>query len=203
MTTLIWDFDGTLVDSYEAIGEALKVTYAHYDLVFDEEWVMDFIIKESVKALLFQVAKEQELDFAELSAFFKKEQEARDHMIKPMPHLAEVLKQTQLGGVSHFVYTHKGITANDVLERLGVHQYFTEVVTSANGFARKPEPEAIDYLLEKYHLDKAETYYVGDRRIDVEAAENAGIKSINLGQPDSKKNQKIANLSELITLFKA
>ena len=73
MTTLIWDFDGTLVDSYEAIGEALKVTYAHYDLVFDEEWVMDFIIKESVKALLFQVAKEQELDFAELSAFLNRQ----------------------------------------------------------------------------------------------------------------------------------
>lgn len=50
--------------------------------------------------------------------------------------------------MTHFAYTHKGITANDVLERLGVHQYFTEVVTSANGFARKPEPEAINYLLE-------------------------------------------------------
>ncbi|SEP67914.1 haloacid dehalogenase superfamily, subfamily IA, variant 3 with third motif having DD or ED/haloacid dehalogenase superfamily, subfamily IA, variant 1 with third motif having Dx(3-4)D or Dx(3-4)E [Streptococcus equinus] len=203
MTTLIWDFDGTLVDSYEAIGEALKVTYAHYDLVFDEEWVMSFIIKESVKALLYKVAKEEDLDFAELSTFFKKEQEARDHMIKPMPHLVEVLKQTKQAGVSHFVYTHKGITANDVLERLGVRQYFTEVVTSANGFARKPEPEAINYLIEKYALDKADTFYVGDRRIDVEAAENAGIKSINLGQPDSKNNQKIASLSEFITLFKA
>ena len=202
MTTLIWDFDGTLVDSYEAIGEALKVTYAHYDLVSDEEWVMDFIIKESVKALLFQVAKEQELDFAELSAFFKKEQEARDHMIKPMPHLAEVLKQTKQMGTTHFVYTHKGITANDVLERLGVRQYFTEVVTSANGFARKPEPEAINYLIEKYVLDKADTFYVGDRRIDVEAAENAGIKSINLGQPSSKMNQKIADLSDIVTLLK-
>ena len=203
MTTLIWDFDGTLVDSYEAIGEALKVTYAHYDLDFNEEWVMSFIIKESVKALLYKVAKEEDLDFAELSTFFKKEQEARDHMINPMPHMVEVLKQTKQAGVSHFVYTHKGITANDVLERLGVHQYFTEVVTSANGFARKPEPEAINYLIKKYALDKADTFYVGDRRIDVEAAENAGIKSINLGQPDSKNNQKIANLSELITLFKA
>ena len=202
MTTLIWDFDGTLVDSYEAIGEALKVTYAHYDLVFDEEWVMSFIIKESVKALLYKVAKEEDLDFAELSTFFKKEQEARDHMIKPMPHLAEVLKQTKQAGVSHFVYTHKGITANDVLERLGVRQYFTEVVTSANGFARKPEPEAINYLIEKYVLDKADTFYVGDRRIDVEAAENAGIKSINLGQPSSKMNQKITDLSDIVTLLK-
>lgn len=203
MTTLIWDFDGTLVDSYEAIGEALKDTYAHYDLTFNEEWVMSFIIKESVKALLYKVAKEEDLDFAELSSFFKKEQEASDHKINPMPHMAEILKQTKQAGVSHFVYTHKGITANDVLERLGVHQYFTEVVTSANGFARKPEPEAIDYLLEKYHLDKSDTYYVGDRRIDVEAAENAGIKSINLGQPNSRINQKIADLSDIPVLLKA
>ncbi len=201
MTALIWDFDGTLVDSYEAIGEALQVTYAHYGLAFDEAWVMDFIIKESVKALLYQVAADEQLDFAELLAFFKKEQEARDNMIKPMPHLAEVLAETKQKGMTHFIYTHKGITANDVLERLGVHQYFTEVVTSANGFARKPEPEAIDYLLEKYHLDKTTTYYVGDRRIDVEAAENAGIKSINLGQPSSAINQKINDLSDIMTLF--
>lgn len=70
--------------------------------------------------------KEQELDFTELSAFFKKEQEARDYLIKPMPHLTEVLAATKQKGVTHFAYTHKGITANDVLERLGVHQYFTE-----------------------------------------------------------------------------
>jgi len=94
VTTFIWDFDGTLVDSYEAIGQALQVTYAHYGLAFDEQWIMDFIIKESVKALLYQVAKEQELDFTELSAFFKKEQEARDYLIKPMPHLTEVLAAT-------------------------------------------------------------------------------------------------------------
>lgn len=201
MTTFIWDFDGTLVDFYEAIGQALQVTYAHYGLAFDEQWIMDFIIKESVKALLYQVAKEQELDFAELLAFFKKEQEARDYLIKPMPHLIEVLAATKQKGVTHFVYTHKGITANDVLERLGVRQYFTEVVTSANGFARKPEPEAINYLLEKYDLDKTSTYYVGDRRLDVESAENAGIKSINLGQPSSKINQHIADLSDIVPLF--
>ena len=147
------------------------------------------------------MAAQEQLNFEELSSFFKKEQEARDHMIKPMPNLFNVLEATWQKGIQHFVYTHKGITANNVLERLGVRKYFTEVVTSANGFARKPQPEAIDYLVEKYDLDKASTYYVGDRRIDVEAAENAGVKSINLGQPDSKNNQKIANLSDLITLF--
>ena len=201
VTALIWDFGGTLVDSYEAIDEALQATYAHYGLDFDEEWVMAFIIKESVKALLYQVAKEHHLDFAALSAFFKKEQEARDDKIKSMPHLVEVLAATKEKGINHFVYTHKGITVNDVLERFGVRQYIIEVVTSANGFARKPSPEVIDYGIDKYHLDKARTYYVGDRRLDVEAAENVGIPSLNLGQPFLANNQHIEDLSDIIRLF--
>lgn len=136
-----------------------------------------------------------------MSAFFKKEQEARDDKIKSIPHLVEVLAATKAKGINHFVYTHKGITVNDVLERFGVRQYIIEVVTSANGFARKPSPEVIDYVIDKYHLDKARTYYVGDRRLDVEAAENAGIPSLNLGQPFSANNQHIEDLSDIIRLF--
>lgn len=74
-------------------------------------------------------------------------------------------------------------------------------MTSANGFARKPSPEVIDYGIDKYHLDKAITYYVGDRRLDVEAAENVGIPSLNLGQPFLANNQHIEDLSDIIRLF--
>ena len=87
------------------------------------------------------------------------------------------------------------------MERFGVRQYIIEVVTSANGFARKPSPEVIDYGIDKYHLDKARTYYVGDRRLDVEAAENVGIPSLNLGQPFLANNQHIEDLSDIIRLF--
>ena len=57
-------FDGTFGGFLRSDwAKPCKVTYAHYGLAFDEQWIMDFIIKESVKALLYQVAKEQELDF--------------------------------------------------------------------------------------------------------------------------------------------
>lgn len=69
-----------------------------------------------------------------------------------------------------------------------------------SGFERKPHPQGIFYLLEKYHLDRDRTYYIGDRRLDVEVAENAGIKSINLAQPQSAANQKIDNLQVLTQL---
>ncbi len=200
-TTFIWDFDGTLVESYEAIRQVLVLLYKTYDLPLDEDFVFDFIIKESVGSLLRRLAAEHDLPFEELLRFFNREQEAHDDMINLMPYAKEALQLTKEKGVQHFIYTHKGATTGAVLARLGIDQFFTEVITSANGFARKPHPEGVDYLVTKYGLDKLQTYYIGDRRLDVEVAENAGIQSINLHQPDSAINRKIDDLSDLVDLL--
>ncbi|MBM7636580.1 HAD-IA family hydrolase [Streptococcus saliviloxodontae] len=199
--TFIWDFDGTLVESYQVIHEVLVLLYDMYGLEFDQDWVMDFIIRESVGSLLRQLALEENLDFQELLQFFNREQEARDDLINLMPYAKETLDWTKEKGIRNLIYTHKGSTTEQVLERLGVASYFEEVVTSANGFKRKPDPEAVNYLIEKYNLDKQDTYYIGDRRIDVEVAQAAGIFSINLGQADTETNRKIEDLSEVMSIF--
>ena len=76
------------------------------------------------------------------------------------------------------MYTHKGRKAYDILKNLGMLAYFREIVTGENGFPRKPSPEGIQYLLEKYRLNRRSTFYVGDRNIDMECAQNANIQGI-------------------------
>ena len=51
-------------------------------------------------------------------------------------------------------------------------------MTSLHGFERKPSPAGINYFIEKYNLDRNNTYYVGDRPMDILCADNAHIKSI-------------------------
>ena len=46
-----------------------------------------------------------------------------------------------------------------------VWNLFTEILTSQSGFARKPDPEAAMYLMEKYGLEPEKTYYIGDRSL--------------------------------------
>ena len=94
------------------------------------------------------------------------------------PHAQTVLHRLQEQGAKHFVYTHKGASAPAVLDRLGIGRYFTEVITAGHGFARKPDPEGVDYLVRRHGLDKDQCFYVGDRMIDMECAANARIKSI-------------------------
>lgn len=55
---------------------------------------------------------------------------------------------------------------------------FTEIITGDNHFARKPDPEALTYLLDKYELEPSQTAMVGDRPLDILAGQNAGVKTI-------------------------
>ncbi|MFC3927927.1 HAD-IA family hydrolase [Streptococcus caprae] len=196
----VWDFDGTLVESYAAIMEVLELIYADYGWDFDAESVSRIILQTSIGQLLDSKATEYGLDAKSLKARFMAEQEARDDQIVLMPDAKRVLEETRAQGIKHFIYTHKGATTGAVLERLGIAQYFTEVVTAADGFARKPAPDAMDYLVEKYGLDRQQVYYIGDRPLDRDFAVNSGVQSINLVLPDGPENIHIDSLSAITAL---
>jgi len=57
----------------------------------------------------------------------------------------------------------------------GMEKYISDVIISDDGFKRKPDPEAFNYLIKKHGLNKKETLSIGDRLFDVQAGKNAGI----------------------------
>ncbi|BAL51731.1 MULTISPECIES: HAD family hydrolase [Lactococcus] len=195
MTTFIWDLDGTLIDSYEVFLEALSESFANFNLPFNRETVYNFIKGQSVNALL----KEQPVPFQEIKEDFTTNSTAKNDKIKLMVGAKAVLDWTQKENIQNFIYTHKGKNAYDLLNQLEISPYFLEIVTSENGFKRKPHPEAINYLLEKYKLKPEETYYIGDRILDIEAAHNSGIHSINF--LSAKNSQQINKLTDIIQIF--
>ena len=97
----------------------------------------------------------------------------------------ETLERLRREGAVHFVYTHRGSSSESILERLGILDCFREVVTSLYGFAAKPSGEGVRYLLDKYGLDPAETWYVGDRTLDVYCAKDAAVRALLFLAPDS------------------
>ncbi len=199
--TFIWDLDGTLLDSYEAILTGIQDTYGQYDLPFDREEVRNFILRYSVKDLLVRDADKYGLDSDELNRVRATSLKEKNTQIPLMTGAAEILDWTAQQGIQNFVYTHKSDNAFQVLEDLGVRHHFTEILTSDSGFARKPSPEALLFLIKKYGLDKENTYYIGDRLLDVETAINAGIHSINLQIDGVEQNWKIEKLVDIKEKF--
>ena len=202
-TAFIWDLDGTLLDSYEAILSGIEETFAQFSIPYDKEQVREFILKFSVQDLLEQVAEERKLDAEVLNQVRAQSLAEKNAQVILMPGAHEVLAWAKETGIQQFVYTHKGDNAFTILRDLGLESYFTEILTSQSGFARKPSPEAATYLLDKYQLNPEKTYYIGDRTLDVEFAQNSGIQSINFLESSYEGNHRIQALADISSFFKA
>ena len=202
-TAFIWDLDGTLLDSYEAILSGIEETFGQFSIPYDKEKVREFILKYSVQDLLVQVAEERKLDVEVLNQVRAQSLAEKNAQVVLMPGARDVLAWTDQVGIQQFVYTHKGDNAFAILRDLGLESYFTEILTSQSGFARKPSPEAATYLLDKYQLNPEKTYYIGDRTLDVEFAQNSGIQSINFLESSYEGNHRIQSLTDIPHIFES
>ena len=200
-TAFIWDLDGTLLDSYEAILLGIEETFGQFSIPYDKEKVREFILKFSVQDLLEKVAEKRKLDVEVLNQVRAQNLAEKNAQVVLMPGAREVLDWADETGIQQFVYTHKGDNALTILRDLGLESYFTDILTSQSGFARKPSSEAATYLLGKYQLDSEKTYYIGDRTLDVEFAQNSRIQSINFLESSYESNHRIQALADIPYIF--
>ena len=204
--SLIWDMDGTLVDSYPAIVPATQQACHEYGLNFSPEYIHEAVIRTSVGAFLEEECKKYGLDSSSVKTRFNQLNDSHIEAIHAIHHAEETLRLLTASGHRCFVYTHRGASCHAILARTNLLPYFTEVVTALDGFPRKPDPAAILYLIEKYSLLPAHCFYVGDRSLDIEAANNAGIQSILYLDSNSPINATghesyvVSDLLEITTL---
>ena len=76
-------------------------------------------------------------------------------------------------GGRNFLVSHRDNQVLEILEKTAIASAFTEVVTAANGFPRKPSPDSMLYLKDKYQI--ASGLVIGDRPLDIEAGQAAGF----------------------------
>lgn len=206
-TAVIWDLDGTLVDSYQMIVPSLWQFYAERGVLCDEMEIRRTVLQSSVRDFACTMEEKTGVSlYAQIDQYNEIRAE-RELEIRPIPHAAEVLAALAERGVQSFLFTHRGGSTAAVLERTGLSDAFTEVLTAQSGFARKPSPDAINYLVEKYGLDRTQTFYVGDRQLDIECAANAAIRSILFLPPDSpaartgREDFTVARLTDILLLL--
>ena len=203
MTAYIWDLDGTLLDSYEMIVEAAARTAAEEGIYDSKEHVLKAVKQGAVTAYMEEISEQCGKTVKELFGRYREHTHALDDRIKLIDGAKETLEGLQKTGAAHFVYTHRGSSSGPILEWLGILNCFREVVTSEYGLERKPSGDGVRYLVDKYGLDPEETWYVGDRTLDVYCAKDAGVKALLYLAPDTcveatgKEDRIVKDLREI------
>ncbi|MCD1276862.1 HAD-IA family hydrolase [Streptococcus sinensis] len=164
----IWDLGGTLLDNYETSTAAFVHTLQDFGLHASHDEVYK-ALKVSTDYAVRQ--------FAPTNKDFLKTYKANEAKELEQPILfdgaSELLAQIIQQGGRNFLISHRDDQVLEILRKTQISAYFTEVVTSGNGFKRKPDPESMLYLKDKYQIQSG--LVIGDRPIDIEAGQAAGF----------------------------
>lgn len=121
---------------------------------------------------------------------------------KPYPQVIEALQAMQKTGVQLACITNKPTAFSiPLLEKTGLLPYFDLVVSGDTLAKKKPDPDQIFYICDKFRVSANETLLIGDSKTDIAAARNAGCRifavpygynqgySINIGCVDALIDQ--------------
>lgn len=173
---IIWDFDGTLFDTYPSIVHSFKKALNDYGINEKDKNILSYF-KISQNAAVTHFKELYKLDGSFLEKFTEYKKDIKPDMVKPFPFAADVCKEIVTLGGRNYIMTHRGDSALKYLQQYGMLCYFTEVITKENGFKRKPNPEAFNYLIDKYKIDKNSAMVIGDRECEILGGQTAGVKT--------------------------
>jgi phosphoglycolate phosphatase-like HAD superfamily hydrolase len=200
----VWDFDGTLFDSYPHMAESFQQALSVLGVQQSIDEIMPHM-KISVSTCMLYYKSKFNLG-NELRDLYKEfEEKGNSITVKPFPGLQEALEKIDSIGGKNYIYTHRNKSALGYIRDHSLERYFVDSITQEDKYPNKPAPDAILYLIEKYNLDKRKTIMMGDRDIDIQSAWNAGIKGC-LFDPDNyyphfKADFSIKSMSEITSLL--
>jgi phosphoglycolate phosphatase len=186
---LIFDLDGTLIESKWDIADSVQRTLADLSLPPRTQEEIFGFVGDGIKRLLRQaVGEDNQARYEDALRVF------RGHYVKHCldrtryyPGIETVL--------THFARKHKAVATNKSLEYtriilngLGNH-HFVHVVGGDDGFGLKPEPGMLLAVMEKLGVARERAVLIGDSTNDINGGHNAGIKvcAVGYGMGDREK----------------
>ena len=181
---VIFDLDGTLVDSKQDLCNSVNAARVHMGLeALPDDLVASYVGNGApvlIKRAMGEGATDQQLE--EALAFFLSYY--REHMLdftREYPGVRECLAALHARKTRMAVLTNKPVRfSKDILVGLKMDQYFFQVYGGNSFVEKKPHPVGIDTLIGEVGADKAHTWMVGDSSVDVLTARNAGVKSVGV-----------------------
>jgi phosphoglycolate phosphatase len=192
MDLVIFDLDGTLIDSSRDLANSVNATRAHLGLApIENETVYSYVGNGAPvlirKALGPEYANEEVQSALEYFLAYY-----REHMLDNTvlyPGVREVLDQFRRAGLTMAVLTNKPVRfSQGIVDGLGLGAHFRRVYGGNSFEQKKPHPVGIETLMSEVGATRQETVMVGDSSVDVQTARNARVTACGVTwgfQPDT------------------
>ncbi len=182
--TVIFDLDGTLLDTLDDLHASVNAALEKYGLPLRTKEEVRGFVGNGIRKLIERAAlgaDGQTIDG--VFAAFKEHYAVHcEDKTEPYAGIMGLLMALQLHGIQTAVVSNK---ADFAVKQLA-ESYFFELLESAvgeneeMGIRKKPAPDSLLAVMKDLGATKEETVYVGDSEVDIQTAKNAGVACISV-----------------------
>ena len=177
LRVVLFDLDGTLIDSTDLIVDSYAHVYRQHGRVMSN----DQIVADLGLPLHYTLARYFHGDDlkAAMATYLDYNLARHDAGVRHMAGVVDLVRRLRAGGLRLAVVTSKlRDTARRGLALCRLDGMFEFLVAKEDTRRHKPDCEPLLYALALLQAEAAETAYVGDSPLDIEAADGAGVRSI-------------------------
>lgn len=205
---LVFDLDGTLIDSRADLATAVNLMRKHYGLPPLPLDTITAYVGNGLRMLVTRALAGTSINVEDAVRVQKPLYLA--HMYDETalyPGVLATLQQLRQAGHTLAIATNKPVDAcEDILKHFGIRDLFDKVMGGGSTPNLKPDPEMITTLMAATGFSAADTWVIGDNYTDLECARRAGAGSVfcafGFGDPRGETpKQTIHSFAELLRLF--
>ncbi len=184
---VLFDLDGTLVDTAHDLGLALNVQLARYGkpaLTHDEVWPIASHGSQGLLAIGFGITPADKNFEAMKTEYLDLYESVFTNNPSFLPGIAELLNQLELAGIKWGIVTNKprrfsvDLTKSVKMGASNLYEQAACLVCGDDASQPKPAPDTLLMACEETNTIPSNCVYVGDAERDVQAGKAAGMKTI-------------------------
>ncbi len=177
---ILFDLDGTLIDSTDAILESFHHTFDFYKVAHPSDEGIKKLIGYPLDIMFidFGVAKEKVWEYvATYKEHYRKISIPKTYLIASAKEA--IIKASQFATLG-IVTTKTGMYSRMLMEHFGLMEYFEVLVGHEDVQNPKPHPEPILKALKNLDVQGREVWMIGDTKLDMIAAQSAGVSCMGV-----------------------
>ena len=177
---ILFDLDGTLIDSTEAILESFDVSFKTFNKKTPDDKDIKRLIGLPLDIMFSKLGIEDEKVWDFVDAYKFHYRKISTKKTKLLPFAKEAILQAHKFARLGIVTTKTAKYSKELMQHFGLMKYFDVLIGREDVNNPKPHPEPIIKAIKKLNTDSKDIFMVGDTCLDILSAKNANIFAIGV-----------------------